>query len=107
MTKARKNYRGDERCEDRIILEDNKVLSILTNVIGQQLITTATVLVNKDGIETHTMHDDYYIVYARRVLPFINTKMIEEQHRQVLASLDDIKLRIDIFYKIQDPATPY
>jgi len=83
-----------------IKLDDEKQLQILTmKRWGGQLITTATVMINENGILTHKMYGDYSASILFETIPRITSKAVIAQHEKALTILETIKDAVTSFYK--------
>lgn len=97
---AFKDIRGNWKDENNINLEGKKRLKISTHKNFQgNLVTTATVA-KIDGIwESHILYEDYSTRWAISSPARVTQKVVEAQHRTVMAQITSIKAAVSAFYK--------
>ena len=98
-TFIRKDMRGNWKAETEIKLEGSMLLTLRTsrNCSGE-LVTHASVGTTDGKFVTHVMYSDYSQWQMRKKYPRITSKIVEEQHAEVLKTLDRIKSDIAKFY---------
>ena len=96
---ATKDMRGNWKCEEEVPLTRGRVLKISTHKVHSgALVTTATAGKVEGGFFSFLMYADFSVRWAASQPARITAKVVETQHWQAMASIDEIKAAAEAHY---------